>query len=622
MTRLDRVNNLLNDYQGFKEKQKKEISYDEKKDRIKNWCTIYRRNWDIYVEKELGVKLKWFQQVAMYLICISDVFFFFCSRGNSKSFLSALASVVQCMIYPDSEVVLTATTIKTAKKFVEKKIEGELCTKFSPKLKYLYKKGLIKFKYDQEEIRVSFEFNRSWIIVLPETASSLGERITTLVCEEARQSKLSVIDRVFSPMRHARNPQYRNNPIYEGDERLVEKAKTIYLTSVSFRHEPIWKRWVDIVEGTFNNHDDDLGVYNIFIGDVYTALYHQFMTRADYMTAKNTSSDIEFRMEYLNESPVEGDGSFYEYKMFMNNAIISNTFLPPTYDDWIYKYKRGSIPYFREKQEDEKRAVYVDFAFNDSVKEENDLTVVGCMSGYPDENYEKYLKNIEYMETLSGGAKDESILRIRELFFLYEGDYLVIDTRNGGADRVRDLTKPYFHEQMGLNMRGFSFSRDEELTNNFYSKDKLEKMRERVVDSDPMECIILVAGTDERNDSYHRKLKDNLLDGSLRLLKDSNSIKREWEDDGTLLELTSEEMAFRLYPHIQIELMISEAVQLEKKLIKGAYTKLFEVGSNTKDKIVATEYSNYLFYLLEERMAKEKHDKTADIDWDKLRLVF
>lgn len=620
MTKLDRIHNLLNNHNEFEAKQKKEVSNKEKVERLKDWTTFYRRNWDVYAEHELGLPLKWVQQIVIYLMGISDVFFLFCSRGWAKSWLSALCAVIMCMLYPDSEIVLSATTIKTAKKFVQKKIEGELCGKMSPKLNYLYKRGLIKFSYDQEEIRVSFLFNRSWIIVLPEVNSSLGERATGLVFEEARQSKLSILDRVFIPMRHARVPKFKSNPLYANDIDLIEKAKIIYLTSVSFRYEPIWARWVQTVENTFNNSDSSRGIYNIMIGDVYTSLLHGFMDVADYNIAKDSSSDLEFRMEYLNESPVEGDGNFYDYRMFKENSILSKAFIPPTYDEWLFTYKRGMKSYFRKKRDDEVRCVYVDFAFVDNIKNENDYTIIGCASGYPNENYDKYLRNVEYMKTFEGGDKYASLLEIRKLFFFYEADYLILDIRNGGIDRALDLTMPYECEEIGITMRGFGVCEDETLTNSFYSKEKIDKFKERVVDTDPINAMILVAGTDERNDSFHRQMRDALLDNSIRFLKDGSAIKKEWEETDSLMMLTSEDLSRRLLSHIQTEFMIQEAVQLEKKLIKGGYTKLYETGTNTKDKIVCTEYANYLYYLLELKMIKGQQQSAIDIS--QYQLIF
>ena len=93
------------------------------------------------------------------------------------------------------------------------------------------------------------------------------------------------------------------------------------------------------------------------------------------------------------------------------------------------EYLRGEVHYFRYKLEDELRTIYVDFAFTDTVKKNqvSDNTVIGCMSGYPNEDRDQILRNLEYMETYSGGKKDESILRIRELFYLYEADVLIVD---------------------------------------------------------------------------------------------------------------------------------------------------------------------------------------------------
>ena len=150
------------------------------------------------------------------------------------------------------------------------------------------------------------------------------------------------------------------------------------------------------------------------------------------------------RMEYFNEPIGEVEGSYYNLESFKENSIIVDGFVPPTAEEYVGDYLKGEIPYFRDKKDGEIRTIYVDFAFADTVKKSqaNDLTVIGCMSGYPNENYEKILRNTEYMETYSGGKKDESILRIRELFYLYKADYLIVDLRNGGEDRYIDLTKP------------------------------------------------------------------------------------------------------------------------------------------------------------------------------------
>lgn len=171
----DKSNILIRERNKREQRRKKSLSPEQRKEQVKKWTTFYRRNWNIYAKKELGISLFFFQEIMLYLMGVSQVFYLMCSRGNSKSFMSAIAAFVRCMLYPYSEVVLTATTIKTAKKMVRNKMEDELCGKLSKKLKYFYDKGLITFTYGQEEIRVDFHFNKSWILILPEADSSRGK---------------------------------------------------------------------------------------------------------------------------------------------------------------------------------------------------------------------------------------------------------------------------------------------------------------------------------------------------------------------------------------------------------------------------------------------------------------
>ena len=422
-----------------KRKQEKEkvkpLTKEERKRQVKKWTTFYRRNWNIYAKKELGISLYFFQEVIVYLMGVSQVFFLMCGRGLSKSFLSALASFIQCCLYPNSEVVLTATTIKTAKKMVKNKMEGELCGAFSKKLHWLYENGHIEFHYNNEDIRVDFKFNNSWILILPEADSSRGERATTVILEECRLLKKHMVDGVFLPMRHARRADYLQLPQYQTDKRLVEKAKIIYLTSTRYKHEWFWQRWKSITESMF---DEKVTIpYNIFAGDVETAIHHNLFSQDDYDIARKDSSEMEVDMEYRNIPQGEIEGAYYSLQLFRENSIITESFIPPTPEEYIAKYLRGDIPYFRQPKKGELRTIYVDFAFSDSVKknQDNDNTIIGCMSGYPSSSKDSILRNCEYMETFSGGKKDESILRIRELFYLYEADVLLVDLRNGGEDR-------------------------------------------------------------------------------------------------------------------------------------------------------------------------------------------
>ena len=92
-----------------------------------------------------------------------------------KSFIVALYAICKCLLYPYSEVHLTATTIPQAKKMITEKMEGELCKKLSPLLKYYYDLGLIEF-HTGDEIYVEFKMNGSKIWVDPAMEQSRGKK--------------------------------------------------------------------------------------------------------------------------------------------------------------------------------------------------------------------------------------------------------------------------------------------------------------------------------------------------------------------------------------------------------------------------------------------------------------
>lgn len=596
-------------------KRKRRLTQDERKRQIRDWCTFYRRNWDIYAVERLGINLKMFQRLVIHLIGVSDIFYLMCSRGLSKTFIAALAAFIECLLYPNSHIVLTATTIKTAKKMVTDKMEDELCGRFSKVLNWMYENKLITFHYRDEEIVVNFHMNDSWIRVLPAIDSSRGERATMLIFEECRLLKKIIVDSVFVPMRSARVPAYRLKPEYANDKRLVERTKIIYLTSTRYKHEWFWNAWKACVNNFFASTKL---VYNIFAGDILTSVYHNFKTQEDVDADKAQMSDLEVRMELYNEPQGEVEGSFYTLEMFNNNRTIKKAFVPPTTEEYVAKYGRGEFPWFRDKQEGEIRTLFIDFAFTDTVNANvtADNTVIGCMSGYPNENKSRYLRNVEYMETYAGSEKDESLLRIRELFFYYDVDVILLDLRNGGEDRWQDLSKSYFHEELGIQFSGFGIYNDDDVLRFYCDKAKADNLRSRTVDANASKVVIPVIGTDERNNNYHLAMKSALQNHLIRFPVDELTRKDEMIENGTYQNMSSNMKMRTLLGHVQLDIMIiDEAIKLQQVIKKG-FISLVVAGRNKRDRIVACEYANYFFHLKELEMIKKQTEPDYDIsEW-------
>ena len=125
------------------------------------WITLFRRNWHIYVDMVLGIKLKPFQQIMIYLMGVSDVFFAICSRGLAKTFIAGLGAIIKMLLYPYSEIIITASTINQANIIVEAKIRDELIKKLSPYLLDMYEKEQLVIAMPDNNYKIECRLNGS-----------------------------------------------------------------------------------------------------------------------------------------------------------------------------------------------------------------------------------------------------------------------------------------------------------------------------------------------------------------------------------------------------------------------------------------------------------------------------
>lgn len=599
--------NLIKERKKKESKRPREKPYSEKKENIKKWSSVYRRNINLYASRHLQIRLHPFQHIMLYLMGISQVFFAICSRGLSKSFLVGLFAMCKCLLFPYSEVVLTATTIKQAEKMVRNKMEKELCRKLSPILKYYYDNGLIKFTYGKDEVRVDFKMNDSWIIVAPAIDSARGERASLLIYEECRLLKKGIIDSVFEKMAHPRQAIFMTLPPYNGDQRWVEECQSIYITSSRFKNEWFWRTFKTVVSECYNNKRIP---YNFFAGDIFLSISHGLKTKSDYFKAKKTSGELDFRMEDLNEMIGEAEDSFFTRESFSKNQIIKKAFSEYSSKD----ISMGEINKNREKLDNEYRLLWIDYAFaNTTSKEENDNSVIGLLSMSYDENF-KFKKQVEYITTHPAGDSSGMERKIRELFWDFKCDYIVLDLRNGGEIAFNDLTKPWSHPERksdDWNSHGFTVAMEQSL--HVIQPAKIEDLKNRTIDPQAIPCIIPVQGTPELNSLMWIDLQKTLRDENISFLVDDLQYSQELEEDIKYYSMTTEEKVKIKLPYLQTTYLINEAVNLSQEWREGK-VKLSESRSGTKDRIVALSYGNYISTLIQNKFDRENQKRSFNVD--------
>lgn len=586
-----------------------DVLENEQEENVIEWCTLYRRNWDIYAELHLGIKLKPYQRVALHEIGVSDTYFWRAGRGGAKSFVTATAAICKLMLYPNCWIVVTASTVDQANAIVEDKIENELIKKLSPYLLYYYEQGWLEIKKPADGYVVKNLLNNSILRVLAPVESSRRSRSNFTIYDEAAVMKKSSIDQIFEGMLYPRQPVYLTNPKYSSNPRWLEESKSIYLTSSKYKYQWWYKTWKDCVTGYYN---DKKSKYNVFATDFFDNIENGLKTWGDYRRAVRTMNDFDYRMELLNEAIGESEDAFFSFKNFKENQVIEKCFRPPNLIQLYTQQDLGN----KSKEKNEVRLIISDFAFaNTTSREKNDNTMILFMSLHWKKN--RFERHIDYLEGFPASDSLGAADRIRGLIYDYNADYYVLDLRNGGETLFNYMTIPKENEQRGnyWNVHGLGLSPKYQIV----PSGKLEDLRSRVVDKTPIQCMIPVTATADTNSVMWASLKKQLECNNIKFLISTQDRQNLLENTGEYFDLTSEELANELLPYAQVDLLVQEAVNLKAEF-RNDRIKLTEPRSGTKDRVVVLSYGNYIADLIENEWNKQ--NQTQEYDISDIQLVF
>lgn len=595
---------LISQRKAKENKRPKTLTDEEKLERQIHWTTFYRRNINRYIEDRLGVKLDPDQHLMAYLVSQSMTFVGIESRGASKSFMLGLVAIAYAMLYPKSEIVLVASTIPQGM-VIYNKIRNELCggtskKGLSPLLSFLFQKDLIHFRTSDVALEIDLgKLNGSKITVLPPLDSSRGSRSTFTIYDEFRLLKKADVDSIFEPMAHRRQSEFLNLPEYKGNVDMMEEAKSCYISSSGWKNEWGWTLAKKTLTNMLNN---SVIPEVLFAEDVYVPMAYGRMTIPQYIKLKNGMSPLTFRMEVLNECLGEAEDAYFKLEEFRANQILKNGFKRPSMVEYITHADLGN----RKKKKNEYRILCIDFAFEKSVRSEaNDNTVIHLLCCFWENG--KLVRNLEYIQTLEGGG--DPVTEIREMYYDFDVDYIVYDSRNGGDVYANEMTQSFVHPQRGIEMRGFTSAAELDLQ--VANPNKVKALEEKTVDPTAIKCLIPVTGSDEFNSLIWTDLKLQMQRGDIRFLVTELEFDESKVKDKKWLKLTSEERARIKLPFVQTSMLCEEMVNLTATY-SGGKVKLKEPRSGFKDRAVALAYGSYVATLLENKLRRE----TNEIDYN------
>ena len=504
-----------------------------------------------------------------------------------KTWLTALFTVVRCVLFPGTKICIASATRPQANEVLSKIIDDFLKN---------YDWGSRNLANEIKEYTVNANKgeiifkNGSWIKVVTASDSGRGNRANIIIIDEFRLVDKDVIDTVLKKFLSApRHPLYLDNSKYA---HLEERNIEIYMSSAWYKSNWIFEKATAF---TVNFLRDNV---NYFIcGLPYQIAIKERLLSREQVEDEMSELDfneITFSMEMECLFFGDTDGSFFTFDDISECRNLKSAVYPPTLSNNIYVC---NIP---DLVENERRILSVDVALMASKKKKkNDASSIIINSAIPNNN-NSYIANIIYMENHEGLTTDELALIVRQLYDWYKCTDLVIDCNGVGLSVFDALIKDITDPKTGDVYTALSCCNDEDMAERC-KVDNAPKVIWSIKGSasfNTQACINLRGGFQKKK--INLLISEQMVDEILKnKIKNYNKL------------LVGQKFVYR-QPYIETTLLMYELISLEHK-VNGANIKLTEKSGMRKDRYSSLAYNYWVQCQLErEELNKRKNGFNLD----------
>ncbi|MGG4434595.1 terminase family protein [Priestia megaterium] len=559
--------NIFNKGRNFTKKSKSERLMDG----IGVWASFYRANPHRFVKEYLGINLKIFQCILIYMMVWNHYFMYLASRGQGKTFLTSIYCCVQAILFPETKIVIASGNKNQAREVIEKiddlrKAHANLAREIS----YL--------STSSNDAKCEFH-NGSWIKIVASNDGARSKRANLLVVDEFRMVDLDIITKVLRKFLTApRSPKYLEKEEYK---HLKERNKEIYLSSCWYKVHWSYNRFLTYYNSMVK------GAKYFVCGLPYQIAVKEGLLDEEQVKDEMSEDDfdeIAWGMEMEALWFGESEKAFFKFEDLESNRRLPKALYPKTF----YNVLRDNSFKYESKKSGEIRLVACDIAA--MAGKDNDASAYTVFRLIP--TSKGYERQIVYMESMTGGHTTLQALRIRQLYEDYDCNYIVLDTQNMGLGVFDQLVIPLYDKERSIEYEPFSCAND-------------ERMAERCTYVDAPKNIYSIKGNQQLNSECAIAFRDGLKRGKIKLLVGDLEYKEIIKKYKGYNDLPSEVQTKFEMPYVQTTLLVNEMINLEKIPTDNGVVKLKEPRSKRKDRYSSASYGNYVASILEREMMKE-----------------
>ncbi len=561
------------DFIGKKQGMSKE-RLDAQLGNLRNKIAFYREYPDLFIDDIKGpdcsFKFYFYQRVFLRIVMRHRYVYATFPRAYSKSFLSMMALMIRCILYPNSHLFVTTGGKEQAASITVAKIE-EICHLIpSLESEINWERGISK--KSKNDVKYIFK-NGSSIDILAATERSRGQRRTGGVMEECVSIDQKMLNEVIIPTTNVD----RQLPDGSRDRNEPVNKSQIYITTAGWKNSFAFSKLIELLIRSLLDPDEVM-----IMGGTYETPVKEGLLNEDFvdeLKLSGTYQEDSFDREYRSKWSGDVENAFYSSEEFDKHRVL----LQPEYE---YSGRSSKNAYY---------ALGVDVG-------RTGCTTEICVFKVTPQPQGTALKSLVNIYTFDAEHFEIQAINIKKLYYKYKARIVAIDANGLGVGLVDFMTIAQTDPETGdvLPAFGVEGGTAEEVMEQ-YKKVKGPDVEEN--------ALYLIKANAPINTEAYAYARGQMSSGKVKFLTDEQQAKIKLMDTKLGQNMTVDKRNEYLQPFQLTSILKAQMLNLVEDN-EGVNIILKQSNKGIKkDKFSAFIYG--LYYIKQDEDRKKKRKKTS-----------
>ena len=546
---------------------------------VRKYAAFWREYPDLFVDfmvrgnnepKDGEFKFYFYQRVFLRSVMRFQYVYAVFPRAYSKSFLTVMALMIRCILYPGAHLFVTSGGKEQGASILSSKVQ-EICRLIpSFEREIDWRRGQTQEGKD----RVVYKFkNGSQLDNLAARESTRGQRRHGGSMEECVGIDDAILREVIIPVM-AVSRRARDGTVNEKEP--LNKSQ-IYITTAGYKGTYPYDRLIGFLVRMVTQPDRCMVLGGTWRTPVAVGL--QSKTFITDQKNEGTYNEASFEREYESKWSGTVEDAFFNGEFFERNRKLQK----PEYE---HSGKSSAASYY---------VVSVDVG-------RKGCDSVVCVFKVTPQAQGPAIKSLVNIYTMSDEHFEDQAIRLKKLYYKYKARAVVIDGNGLGIGLVDYMIKSQ-HDENGDFLPDFGVANDDE---GYYKK-------YRTADTE-FDALYIIKANAPINTEAHANVQTQLQAGKVKFLISEKEARDKLLATKLGQKMTSEERSDYLKPFNLTSILKEEMMNLREEH-EGVNIILKQANRGIrKDKFSAFEYG--LYYIKQEEDKKKKKKKFVASEWN------